>query len=424
MFIQPFMAYRPNEEEVEDIVSQPYDVVDTDEARGRVKAIAFMHVVRPEIDFPAGTDPSADFVHEKARDNLQAFLRDGHYIQEEEASYYIYRLNRGPHQQTGLACRTSIDDYLEKRIKPHERTKPDKVSERLKHIFCVGANTGSVFMMYDGKKHESIAMLLDALADDTEPVYDISMQNGIRHRIYRISDRQLVNKISFEFMRVKSLYIADGHHRADAAVQNGMIRRANTEYYDGKEGYNWFLTVAFPDHQLRILPYHRGVKAAVPFAFESFLKSAAEDFNVESLETGVMETSFPEKPGQILLYSGGRCYLLTFRGQTAHSGPSAAVDSLDVSILQNYILAPHFGIQDPARNPDLVFIGGLSGRKEVKDRVDSGELCAGFIMYPVQTEQLRAVADAGLIMPPKSTWFDPKMRSGFLLNPVDDRIGD
>jgi uncharacterized protein (DUF1015 family) len=392
--LYPFRAVRPKPEAASRIAAVPYDVVSVDEAKALADGnpLSFLRVSRPELEMAPGTDPHADAVYDRAARNYAA-LGDW-LVTEDEPSLYFYRLRMGSHTQTGLAGAFSIDEYDRDIIKKHERTRRDKEDDRTRHMKTLGAQTGPVFLTYRA------APDVDAIADrvtSCPPLFDFEAVDGVRHTIWRAGQAERDAAVA-AFARIPSLYIADGHHRAASAAR---ARSAGAD--------RGFLAVAFPHDQVQILPYNRIVKDLAGHAPDAFLQAVRERFDVT---TG---PAAPSGQGDIAMYLGGTWHALRSR---AKADPADPIASLDVSVLQEQLLAPVLGIADVRTDKRIDFVGGARGTTALERLVDSGAAAVAFSLYPVRVADLMAVADAGGIMPPKSTWFEPKLRDGLLINPI------
>lgn len=403
MKIKPFKALRPGDGLAQKIVSVPYDTVNTEEARvlAAGNPCSFLRIVRPEIDLPAGTDVHSDDVYNKAVENFQSFQSDGILVRDGEISFYVYRQVMGGHSQTGVVACCSVADYDNGLIKKHEKTRRDKEDDRARHVKMLNANTGPVFLTY--RDNEEIDLLVAGI-QKKEPLYDVTAVDGIRHTVWRAS---LTEGLDGAFEAVSAFYIADGHHRAAAAARAARELAAANPGHTGDEEYSWFLAVLFPAGQLKILPYNRLVHDLNGMTEEDFLAEVKSRFGcVEDVDP------VPAAPRKVSMYIGGRWYGLGWEPD-AEADP---VSALDVSYLQNELLEPLLGIADPRTDERIEFIGGIRGTGELKKLVDSGKGAVAFSMYPCLVEQMIAIADAGQIMPPKSTWFEPKLRSGFFVH--------
>ncbi|HKY43470.1 MAG TPA: DUF1015 family protein [Pyrinomonadaceae bacterium] len=405
--IRPFRALRPIPERAQSVASVPYDVVNTDEARALADGnpLSFLHVSRPEIDLPAGTDIYSDAVYRKAVVNFEKLISTCPLEKESEPSLYLYRLIMGGHEQIGIVACCSIDEYDNSTIRKHERTRRDKEDDRTRHMLMLRAQTGPVFLTY--RNRAEIDEQVSA-AITKEPLYDLTAPDGVRHTIWRLDDTESLVK-SFE--SVPLLYIADGHHRAASASRARAELREQSFAHTGKEDYNYFLTVIFPDSQVRILAYNRTVRDLNGLSKEQFLGEIKSQFTLS-------ESASPEPQGRghWSMYLDGRWYGLQL--SPAATQPAGTVASLDVSVLQDRLLDPILGIKDIRTDKRVDFIGGLRGTKELERLVDEGKAAVAFSLYPTTVEELLMVSDANEIMPPKSTWFEPKLRDGLLIHTI------
>jgi uncharacterized protein (DUF1015 family) len=400
--VRPFRAVRPVPEAAARVAAVPYDVVDVDEARALAGAnpLSFLHVSRAEIDLPSGTDPHADKVYQLAAKRYQELKRVAPLVQEAGTALYVYRLSANGHSQTGLAACYSLDDYEHDVIKKHERTRRDKEDDRTRHIIELGAQTGPVFLIY-----KPIDRVREAVkrATGAPPLFDFEAIDGVRHTIWVMRDEDQRAAVD-AFAGAGALYIADGHHRAASAAR---ARMAATGAAEG----DFFLAVAFPSDQVRILPYNRVVKDLNGHVAEGFLgELARHGFAVTK------GPAMPEQKGDVSMYVGGVWYFLDL--ESAGAPAPGIIDSLDCSVLQERVLGPILGIGDIRTDRRIEFVGGARGTKALEQLVDSGRAAVAFSMYPVSVQELMAVADAGSIMPPKSTWFEPKLRDGLLIHEI------
>ncbi len=411
--ISPFRAIRPRADKAADIISVPYDVVNTEEARALAenRPQSFLRVVRSEIEFPPGTNPYGEEIYDRARDNLEKLISSGAMEQEGEACLYVYRLNMGEHQQTGLVARAHAADYAADKIKKHEFTRQEKEQDRTKHVDHLGANTGPVFLMYRSGRVPEITPLLDKIADQGTPIYDITRDDKVRHRVYRISPGDQLDQLVEYFGRLDALYIADGHHRAASAANVCNLRKDRAGSATGDEPFNWFLTVAFPDEQLDILAYNRAVQDLNGLTKDQLMEKLGAKFRITSGKTEL-------KPRTFNMFVAGEWHHLV--ADESLYKDADEVDSLDVSILQNHVLAPLLGIDDPRTSSRIKFVGGIRGDQELERLVNGPEFEVAFSLYATSPEELLRIADAGRVMPPKSTWFEPKLASGFLVNKLED----
>lgn len=409
--IKPFKALRPAEKLVSQVAALPYDVVTTKEAGEIAKdnKYSFLHIDKPEITFEAPINPYDRSVYEKAREKLFAMIEDKVYIQDKAPCLYIYQLNRQNRIQKGIAACTSIDDYLNNVIKKHEHTLSAKEQDRVNHVNYTEAHTGPILMTY--RENPEITKIIDDWTLTRTPVYNFVSQDNVTQTVWVIDDEQVIDKIVNLFAQVKALYIADGHHRAAAAVKVGAAKRAKNPGYSGSEEYNYFLSVIFPDTQLTILEYNRVIKDLNGLNEQELLDKIKENF--EQVYTG-KEAFTPQVKHSFGMYMNGEWY--GFKAEPGSFNENNSVDSLDVSILHDLIIAPVFGITDPRTDERIDFVGGVKGTAELKKRVDSGEMRVAFALFPTPIADLMNIADAGCIMPPKSTWFEPKLQSGIFIH--------
>jgi uncharacterized protein (DUF1015 family) len=408
--IAPFPALRPAPGRAPDVIAPPYDVLSSDEARVRAagRPWSFLHVSKPEIDLPPETDVHAPVVYAKARENLDRMLREGVLVRDAAPALYVYRITSGLHVQTGLVAGASVAAYDGNRILRHELTRPDKEDDRVKQIEAVAAQTGPVLLAYPTAP--AVDAMLAAVAAGA-PDADATADDGVRHTLWRITSTETQRALCEAFDVMPSLYIADGHHRSAAASRVAAARRdAGCAADDPSQR---FLVVAFPHHSLVILPYNRLVKDLNGRSAAAFLEAVSANFEVESSDTPVE----PDRPATFGLYLTGKWFRLALRaGIEAETDP---VERLDVSLLARYLLEPLLDIRDARRDPRIDFVGGARGVAELAKRVDSGEMAAAFSMYPTQLDDLMQVADADRIMPPKSTWFEPKLADGLVSLPLE-----
>ena len=413
--LKPFRAIRPAQGLEDKIAALPYDVYSSAEAREVLKEepMSFLRIDRAETQLPEGVDIYSSRVYQKAHDLLWDMVKQKAFIREEEPCYYIYELVSQGRVQDGFVACASIDDYVNGVIKKHENTRAEKEEDRIRHISACEAQTGPIFLAY--RQRDSIRKLVDRVREE-EPVYDFQTSDGVTHRVWIISDKKMISSITQAFDQMDHIYIADGHHRAASAVKVGLRKREEYPQYTGKEAFNYFLCVLFPDSQLKILDYNRVVRDLNGWSEEEFLKLLETRFEIEKSRQAVS----PEEKGCFGMYLGDCWYRLRFKGaDDLLSGKDAAVKALDVSILQDYVLNPILGIQDPKTDRRIDFIGGIRGLSELERRVKSGWEVA-FSMYPTSMQELFAIADQGLLMPPKSTWFEPKLRSGLFIHALQD----
>jgi len=409
--LKPFKAVRPAPELADKVAALPYDVMNSAEARELVKGnpYSFLHVDKAEIDLDPATDLYSLSVYEKARDNLQQMMAEGVLIRDTRDSLYIYKQVMNGRVQIGLVGCTSIDDYLNNIIKKHEYTRADKEQDRINHVDYCNANTGPIFLTYRASKQ--INEMINSWLEKHQPVYDFVSEDKIGHTIWVIDDALLINKLTAAFAGVEYLYIADGHHRSASAVKVGLKRREQYPDYKGTEEFNFFLSVLFPDEQLYIMDYNRVVKDLNGNSEAEFMNKVLEKFLIHEVSGGSQLK--PEQKHTFGMYLDGKWYKLTAKEGTYD--PQDPVDRLDVSIMQNNLLKPVLGIEDPRTDKRIDFVGGIRGLQELERRVQEGMKVA-FAMYPTTIDDLMAIADAEKVMPPKSTWFEPKLRSGLFIH--------
>lgn len=407
--LRPFRGVRPRAPYASAVASKPYDVLNSEEARAEAgdKPFSFLHVGKPEIDLPPGTDLYDERVYARAKENLERLLRDRILVEDPQASLYLYAQTMGNHTQYGIVGCASVEEYANDAIKKHELTRRDKEDDRTRHVRATNAHSGPIFLTYRARP------AIDALVDQiraTPPVNDFVAEDGIRHQLWVIDDGPTIDAITREFRTVPALYVADGHHRSAAAARVGKEMAAANPHHTGSEEYNFFLAVLFPHNQLRILDYNRLVKDLNGKNTDEFLAALPPAFTVSQSPGQVR----PSRKGEYGMYLPGQWYLLRAgAGLTEVTDP---VERLDVSILQKHLLAPVLGIEDPRTSKRIDFVGGIRGLAELERRVDSGEMAVAFAVTPTSIEELLAIADAGKIMPPKSTWFEPKLRDGLVVH--------
>ncbi|TCS71501.1 uncharacterized protein (DUF1015 family) [Sulfuritortus calidifontis] len=402
--IRPFPALRPAPGRAQDVIAPPYDVLNTEEARllAEGRPWSFLHISKPEIDLPPETDPYAPAVYAKAAENLKKMLDAGVLKQDDQACYYAYRIIMKDHVQTGLVAAASVADYDTNRIRKHEFTRPDKEDDRVRQIEALNAQTGPVLLAYPSQPEVDSII---AAATQGHPEADAMSEAGVRHTLWVIREAKAIARLTELFDAMPALYIADGHHRSAAASRVCAARRAANPKHTGEEPYNYFLSVIFPHHQMKILDYNRVIKDLNGLSEADFLARVAAGFRVEDAAAAVK----PVRPGEFGLYLAGKWRRLTIKSELIPADP---VGRLDVSLLQNNLIAPILGIADPRRDKRIDFVGGIRGLAELEKRVDSGEMALAFSLHPTGMEDLMAVADAGEVMPPKSTWFEPKLADG------------
>ncbi len=404
MKVKAFAALRPPAEIVHLVASVPYDTVDTEEARALAEGnpCSLLRISRPEIDFPKGTDIYSPNVYRRAVENFAKFQEEKILIREAKPFVYVYRQKMGSHVQRGIVACCHIDDYAGNLIRKHEKTRQDKEDDRTRHVEMLKANTGPVFLAYRDVK--AIDAIVSAV-EQQKPLYDLTAPDGISHTVWR-ADQDSAQLVA-EFGRVPVTYIADGHHRAAAAARAGMEMRKANKAHNGTEEYNWFLAVLFPAGQLRIMPYNRIVADLNGMSEDGFMKAVGRKFRIVPGASPDPVTSCSAS-----MYLGGKWHGLSWDPGSV----TDPVQALDVSFLQNNLLDPLLGIKDPRTDKRIEFVGGIRGTDELVKKVDSGKGAVAFSMYPVTVDQMMAIADAGSVMPPKSTWFEPKLRSGLLIH--------
>ncbi len=409
--IRPFLCIRPCREKADKIAALPYDVYSKEEAKQAVAGNpdSFLNIDRPETQFSDDVDMYDSKVYQKAHDLLWERVADGSFIRDEKQCYYVYELTMNGRTQTGIAACASIDDYQNKIIKKHENTREEKEADRIRHVDICNAQTGPIFLAY--RANYEIDQAVGEVKKQM-PLYDFVSDDGIRHRVFAMDDKAHILKVQDVFAGMREIYIADGHHRAASAVKVGLKRREEHPGYSGREEFNYFLSVLFPDDQLMIMDYNRLVKDLGGMTEKEFLNKASGIFDIKKV---TRQERKPEKKGDFSMYLDGEWYLCTIRKQDIPNDP---VKSLDVSLLQDLLLAPVLGISDPKTDKRIDFAGGIRGLDELERRVNT-DCKAAFAMYPTDISELFAVADAGLLMPPKSTWFEPKLRSGLFIHELD-----
>lgn len=406
--VRPFTCIRPESSVVSKVAALPYDVYGRKEAC-RVTAanpLSFLNIDRAETQFSDDVDMYAPQVYDKARELLDAWIENGTFVTDQGENYYLYQLTMGGRSQTGIVACSSIDDYQSGVIKKHENTREDKELDRIRHVDVTDAHTGPIFLAY--RSNETLARITKQIMGNT-PLYDFVSEDGIGHRVWRVRDEETVRAIEEGFRAVPATYIADGHHRAASAVKVGLKRRQENPGYTGQEPFNFFLSVLFPEEQLMIMPYNRAVKDLNGLSMEKFFTAVHEKFDVAKVGK---EAYGPAEKGTFGMYLDGCWYMLKVKPQFVSDD---AVKGLDVSVLQDQLLGPVLGIGDPRTDKRIDFIGGIRGLGELERRV-SEDMTVAFSMYPTSIQELFAVADAGLLMPPKSTWFEPKLRSGIFIH--------
>lgn len=410
--VKPFFCIRPEASVASSVAALPYDVYSREEAKAEVMStpLSFLQIDRAETQFDESVGTYEDCVYEKATELLNGMMDQGILQTEEQSCYYLYELTMGTHIQTGIVVCSSVDDYISGIVKKHENTREDKEIDRIRHVDMTNAQTGPIFLAYRG---------VDALKELTidvkkeVPLYDFISPDGVGHRVFRISDTVRIETITEQFGQIPCTYIADGHHRAASAVKVALKRREDHPGYRGDEEFNFFLSVLFPEEELEILPYNRVVKDLNGLTPENFLEAVSDSFSIRRCgDIGTSAGYAPEKKGTFGMLLGGMWYELTAKEEILSNAP---VKGLDVSVLQDHLLSPVLGIGDPRVDKRIEFIGGIRGLGELKKRTET-DMAVAFSMYPTSMVELLNVADAGLLMPPKSTWFEPKLRSGIFIH--------
>lgn len=406
--IKPFKAFRPGEGLAGRVAALPYDVYDREEAKAVVEKepLSFLGIDRAETGFPHDVDLYADCVYLKAKEMLQERIREGIFVQDEKACYYIYELTMDGRSQTGIVGCASVDEYLDNTIKKHENTREEKEMDRIRHVDVTDMQTGPIFLAYHAS--ERIENVIAGMKH-TPAAEDFVSEDGVRHRVWVISAQEMIEEVTDAFSAVTSIYIADGHHRCASAVKVALKRRKEHPDYDGTEAFNYFMSVLFADNELKIMDYNRLILDAKGQDHDSILAFIRQKCDVEG---PFAEPVHPEKKGQFGMYDSTGWYRLTIHAEYESDD---AVEGLDVSILQREILQPLFAVEDPKTDPGIDFVGGIRGLSELERRVHEDAKVA-FSLYPTSIQELFAVADQGKLMPPKSTWFEPKLRSGLFLH--------
>ncbi len=411
--VKPFKGVRPPRELVTEVASRPYDVLNSDEARAEAQGNprSLYHIIKPEIDFEPGTDEHDPKVYDRAVENFKTFQDNGWLVQDDKDHYYIYAQTMNGHTQYGIVVAASVADYMDGVIKKHELTRRDKEEDRMKHVRVQNANIEPVFFAFPDNK--VLDRIIREVTSDT-PEYDFIAPDGFGHTFWVIDDEVTIDTITKEFVRIPYLYIADGHHRTAAAALVGNEKARLNPDHRGDEEYNYFLAVAFPASHLKIIDYNRLVRDLNGLSPAEFLEKLEYKFIVHDMGTVPYR---PERLHNVSLYLEGRWYSLTAREGTYN--PNDPIGVLDVTISSDYILRDLLGITDLRSDKRIDFVGGIRGLEELKRRVDSGEMAVALALFPVSMEQLMAIADTGNIMPPKTTWFEPKLRSGLVIHKLD-----
>ena len=409
--VQPFRGLRPVSDKAEDVVAPPYDVLNTAEARERVKGhpLSFLHISKPEIDLPEDTDPYSAEVYAKGAENLQKLIDNKILMRDDKACYYVYRLVMGEHQQTGLVVSASVADYDTNRIRKHEYTRPDKEDDRVRQIDALNAQTGPVFLTY---RNNDVVEAITNKVSKTTPTYDLTADDGVKHTIWIVEDDNDIATLTSTFDGMECLYIADGHHRSASASRIAAARNKGKSGV-GDAAHDYFLSVIFPDNQMQILDYNRVIKDLNGLSKDDLIIKIKEKFSVEAVDTLYK----PKKSTEFSMYLKGQWYKLQSNADLIPENDP--VGALDISLLQNNLIEPLLGVSDPRRDKRIDFVGGIRGLEELEKRVDSGEMEIAFAIYPTSLSQLMDVADANEVMPPKSTWFEPKLADGLVSHVLD-----
>ena len=411
--IKPFRGVRPPQSLVSEVASRPYDVLNSEEARAEAKGNekSLYRIIKPEIDFPVGKDEHDDDVYEKAVENFTMFQRNGWLVQDEEEMYYVYAQTMNNKTQYGLVVCAHVDDYMSGKIKKHELTRKDKEKDRMKHVRVNNANIEPVFYAYP--ENDEINKIVDKVIEQ-EAEYDFVSEDGVGHHFWLVSEKSDIERITEIFATFPAMYIADGHHRSAAAALVGAEKAKQNPNHTGNEEYNYFMAVCFPDNQLTIIDYNRVVTDLNGLTPDEFLKKLEKNFNVEPTGTEILK---PKALHNLSIYVDGKGYNLTAKPGTYNDDDP--IEQLDVTITSNLILDEILGIKDLRTDTRIDFVGGIRGLGELKKRVDSGEMAFAMALYPVSMKQLMTIADTGNIMPPKTTWFEPKLRSGLVIHKLD-----
>lgn len=410
MDIKPFRGFRPVKDKAKQVASRPYDVLDSDEAREEAKGnpYSFLNVVKPEITLPADTDHYSPIVYEAGRNNFEKLVKDGVFFHDKEQCLYIYELVMNGRSQNGIVACAAVDDYMNDRIKKHELTRPDKETDRKNHVRVSMMNAEPVFFAYPAVP--ALDEIVNAVKKGS-PEYDFTAEDGIIHRLWVVSNAEIIKNIVTEFKKMPATYVADGHHRTAAAALVGNDLRKENPGHTGREEYNYFLAVHFPDNQLEIMDYNRVVKDLNGHTPVSFVEALGKSFVVEKKGATAYK---PTKRHELSMYLDGNWYALNAKPGTYNDNDPIGV--LDVTILSEQVLKPLLNIHDLRTDKRIDFVGGMRGLKELERRVNSGEMKVAFALYPVSMKQLIDIADSGKIMPPKTTWFEPKLRSGLVVH--------
>jgi len=413
MKVKPFKGVRPPKEWVKEVASRPYDVLNSEEARSEAEGNekSLYHIIKPEIDFPVGKDEHDADVYEKAAENFRLFRQKGWLVQDDREMYYIYAQTMNGKTQYGIVVGAYVDDYMTGKIKKHELTRRDKEEDRMKHVRITNANLEPVFFAYpDRPELDEIVRRITSGA----PEYDFVSEDGVGHHFWLVSDQKDIDAVTRIFDSIPAMYIADGHHRSAAAALVGAEKARNNPNHKGDEEYNYFMAVCFPQSQLTIIDYNRLVKDLNGLTPEEFLQKLGKNFIVEPTGTEIQK---PRGLHNFSIYLDGKSFSVTARPSIIHDDDP--IEQLDVTLTSRYILDEILGIKDLRSDKRIDFVGGIRGLGELKKRVDSGEMALAIALYPVSMKQLMDIADSGNIMPPKTTWFEPKLRSGIVIHKLD-----
>jgi uncharacterized protein (DUF1015 family) len=412
MRIKPFQGVRPPKELAKEVAARPYDVMNSKEAKKEAGEKSLLHITRPEIDFDPFIDEHSQEAYDKAVENYKKWKKNGWLVKDSKEKYYIYAQTMDGRTQYGLVAACHFEDYMDGKILKHELTRVDKEEDRMIHVRNQNANIEPVFFSYRAVKE--MDDLVSNFVKNNKPVYDFVAEDGFGHIFWVVDDTATINKITEIFSKIPALYVADGHHRTAAAARVGQEKKKNNPKHTGKEEYNYFLAVIFPDNQLKIIDYNRVVKDLNGLTTQQFIEKLKVDFEVKEMGTEIYK---PNKLHNFSMYIDGKWYSLTAKPGTYNDNDPIGV--LDVTVLSNLILDKILGIKDLRTSNRVDFVGGIRGLGELKKRVDSGEMTAAFALYAVTMKQLIDIADTGNIMPPKTTWFEPKLRSGLVIHELE-----
>jgi len=412
MRIKPFQGVRPPKELAKEVAARPYDVMNSKEAKAEAGEKSLLHITRPEIDFDPFIDEHSQEAYDKAVENYKRWKKNGWLVKDSKEKYYIYAQTMDGRTQYGLVAACHFEDYMDGKILKHELTRVDKEEDRMIHVRNQNANIEPVFFSYRAVKE--MDDLVSNFVKNNKPVYDFIAEDGFGHIFWVVDDTATINKITEIFAKIPALYVADGHHRTAAAARVGQEKKKNNPNHTGKEEYNYFLAVIFPDNQLKIIDYNRVVKDLNGLTTQQFIEKLKVDFEVKEMGTEIYK---PNKLHNFSMYIDGKWYSLTAKPGTYNDNDPIGI--LDVTVLSNLILDKILGIKDLRTSNRVDFVGGIRGLGELKKRVDSGEMKAAFALYAVTMKQLIDIADTGNIMPPKTTWFEPKLRSGLVIHELE-----